>query len=166
MHIYRIGRRSSGMSGEERPEVSIEVQLRQGVRVRVTGRGGAESLADALRMGIEAARGAMEAIERVSRGGERRFPDDLIPKIGELHHKELSLLLLYFEGPIGRDQINQRSREIGKEIPRTWLDKNFYTEMKGLFVAEAGPEGAKLYRPSDLGKREAESLLSQLRGGG
>ncbi|MEO0157962.1 MAG: hypothetical protein ABIM59_04455, partial [candidate division WOR-3 bacterium] len=64
-----------------------------------------------------------------------------------------------------REQINQRSRELGKEVPKNWLDTEFFRKpYKDLFVAETDPSGVRVCRLSEKGRLDAEEILNRLRG--
>jgi len=146
-------------------EVEIELQLSSTVRLRVRGEVEAPGLREALAMAREAAEEAAGAYASARLQSVSRFPQELIPRLESLTYKELVELLVYFEGPLSRERINQRSRELGREVPRSWLDTEFFRKpYKDLFVAETEPSGVKVYRLSEKGRLEVEEVLRKLGG--
>ncbi len=148
-------------------EVEIENQASPTVRVRIRGRIKAATLEEAYRRVAETVAssglslGTAEARWEV---GAKRFPAELLPHLSSLTNKEFVTLLLYFEGPISRDQISQRSRELGKSVSKTWLDTEFFRRpVKDLFISETDASGVRLYRLTEIGRVEAEATLSRLR---
>jgi hypothetical protein len=63
---------------------------------------------------------------------------------------------------MSKETINQRSRELGKEVSKEWLDKKLYTEMEGLISSVESAEGPKLYRLTVYGRQKAEEVLRSL----
>jgi hypothetical protein len=154
--------------GDQEFEVEVESQISPTTSVKVRGSVRAPSLEEALKKiwGIVASAGLpTEPGVKPSQGGERRFPQELLPHLSALSNKDFVALLLYFEGPMSREQISQRSRELGKTISKTWLDTEFFRRpVKDLFIAETDASGSKVYRLTEVGRVEAEGVLARLRG--
>lgn len=97
----------------------------------------------------------------------KKFPQELLAHLESLTYRELVELLLYFEGPLGREQINQRTRELGREVPKSWLDTEFFRKPhKDLFIADRDATGVKVYRLSEKGRLEVEEILKRIRSTG
>jgi hypothetical protein len=52
---------------------------------------------------------------------QQNIPPSVIEKLPKMSNKEIVLTLLYFEGEMSKEMINQRSRELGKEVSKEWL---------------------------------------------
>ena len=142
--------------------VTIEVTIGKNIRVVVAGKPDASLLADSLKAALQAIQHAGEALDaRTISLGRRKIPEEIVKNISSFSNKELALLLLYFEGPMSKEMINQRSRELGKEIKRDWLDTELYRSMRELIISEDSPEGGKVYRLTERGKIEAEKLVEE-----
>ncbi|MEM0444635.1 MAG: hypothetical protein QXO86_05535 [Nitrososphaerota archaeon] len=145
-------------------EIEVEVQLTPAARVRVRSVVGASKLREAIEAAQKLVSELLPTSHPIMEDAARRFPQDLLAHLGSLKYRDLALLLTYFEGPLTREQINQRSRELGKEVSKDWLDTEFFRRpYKDYFVAEADASGAKVYRLSEKGKMQAEEILRRLR---
>jgi len=150
-----------GMSGGE-PTVTIEISIGKNVRVLVSGAPNADLLAESLKAALMALQQAGEVLDvKTISLGQRRLPENVIKNISSFSNKELALLLLYFEGPMNKELINQRSRELGKEIKRDWLDTELYRSMRELIMSEDNPEGGKVYKLTERGRIEAEKIIEE-----
>ncbi len=150
-----------GMSGEE-PTVTIELNVGKNIKVIVSGKPNVDYLVESLRAALLAIQQAGETIDvKTISLGQRRLPDNVVKNISSFSNKELALLLLYFEGPMNKEMINQRSRELGKEIKRDWLDTELYRSMRELIISEDNPEGGKVYKLTERGRIEAEKIIEE-----
>lgn len=151
----------------DEPVVTVEVQLSPAVKIVVSGRD-LERLREALRRSIESASGVLDLIEKARSSAstrERRIPQELLTGIKEMSNKDLVLVLLYYEAPLSREQINQRTKEIGREVSKAWLNTEFFRKpVKDLFLSETEQSGARVYRLSELGRIEAEKVIKQVMG--
>lgn len=149
------------------PVVTVEVQLSPAVKLIVSGRD-LEEVRSVLARGVESAGEILALLERARPAaptGERRIPQELLARVKDMSNKDLVLVLLYYEGPMSREQINQRSREIGREVSREWLRTEFFRKpIKDLFLSETDQSGMKIYRLSELGRLEAEKIIKQALG--
>lgn len=144
-------------------EVEVELQLSPAVKVRVRGVVEAEGLREAVQLAQETVQDLVGVHMTPAQPAVKRFPTDLLTRLESLTYRELVELLVYYEGPLSREQINQRSRELGKEVPRSWLDTEFFRKpYKDLFVAETDSSGVKVYRLSEKGRLDVEEVLKRL----
>lgn len=152
------------MEGKETVRITMEVTLPGGVKISASGTS-PEEVAEALKSSIAAASSLVNVGSSVplpEQQGERRVPQQLLQYLPEMSYKEEVLIITYYEGPMSRNQIHQRSRELGKEVSKEWLDTEFFRKpFKDYFVAETAPDGSKVYRLSELGKAEAERVISK-----
>ncbi len=143
-------------------EVTITLELTVGQRLKVTVTG-----TDPQGV-VRAAKEVLDAIyaELVPPSQEQQrqqgIPPSVIEKLPKMSNKEIVLTLLYFEGEMSKEAINQRSRELGKEVSKEWLDKKLYTEMEGLISSVESGEGPRLYRLTVYGRQKAEEVLRAL----
>lgn len=142
----------------------IEISLGSNVRLTVSGPPDREELARAVKNALEVVQqiGEETALPLKTPLKRKGIPEEVVRHVDEMSNKEVVLTLLHFEGPMSKDGIKQRSREIGKEVKDSWLDKNMYREMEGLIISENSPEGTKLYRLTEKGRIEAEKLFERL----
>ncbi|MEM2067504.1 MAG: hypothetical protein QXJ88_02915 [Nitrososphaerota archaeon] len=146
-------------------EVEVELQLSPTLKIRVRGLMEAPGLKEAVALAKESLGELAEAYPVSAQQAVRRFPQELVPRLESLRYRELVEILLLYEGPLSREQINQRSRELGKEVPKNWLDTEFFRKpYKDLFVAETDPSGVRVCRLSEKGRLDAEEILNRLRG--
>lgn len=160
------GRTYAMLGGEKSRgyEVEVEIQLSPSVRLRVRGLVEASGLGEAVALAQESVGRLAKEYAAPAQQAAKRFPQELLQHLESLKYRELVELLLYFEGPMSREQINQRTRELGKEVPRSWLDTEFFRKpYKDHFVADTDPSGVKIYRLSEKGRLEAEEIISRLR---
>jgi len=155
------------VEGNGGPVVTVEVQLSPSVKLIVSGRD-IELVRGALLRSLQSVGEVLELLEQARPTGplkERRIPQELLTRVKDMSNKDLVLVLLYYEGPMSREQINQRSREIGREVSKAWLNTEFFRKpTKDLFLSETDQSGAKIYRLSELGKIEAEKIIRQMSG--
>lgn len=148
-------------------EVEVELQLSPTVKIRVRGLVEAAGLNEAIDLAQKSLGPIFSTNQTPLEVAAKRFPQDLLANLGSLKFRELVLLLLHFEGPMSREQINQRSRELGKEVSREWLNTEFFRKpYKDLFVAGEDVSGTKVYRLSEKGRLEAEEIMRRLRSPG
>ncbi|GBC71711.1 hypothetical protein HRbin02_01499 [Candidatus Calditenuaceae archaeon HR02] len=146
-------------------EVEVELQLSPTVKLRVRGLVEASGLGEAVALAQELVGRLAQEYAPSGQHAAKRFPQDLLQHLESLTYRELVELLLYFEGPMSREQINQRTRELGKEVPRSWLDTEFFRKpYKDHFVADTDQSGVKTYKLSEKGKLEVEEIIGRLRG--
>ncbi len=146
-------------------EIEVELQISPTLRLRVRGLVEASGLGEAIALAQESLGRLAQDYATLAQQAARRFPQDLLQHLESLTYRELVELLLYFEGPMSREQINQRTRELGKEVPRSWLDTEFFRKpYKDHFVADTDQSGVKIYRLSEKGRLEAEEIIRRLRG--
>ncbi|MCS7142395.1 MAG: hypothetical protein NZ920_01175 [Aigarchaeota archaeon] len=149
---------------EERVTLTVEVTLPGGLKISASGTS-PESVVERLKESIKLAGSIIPegiATERPPSTTEKKMPPQILSSLQNMSKKELVLLLLHHESPLSRDQINQRSRELGREVSKEWLDTEFYRRpFKEYFVVEEGADGNRLYRLSELGKMEAQRILSK-----
>ena len=154
-------------SVSDEPVVTVEVQLSPAVKIAVSGRD-LERLYEVLKRSIESAGNVLDLVEKTRSSAsmqERRIPQELLSGIKEMSNKDLVLVLLYYESPLSREQINQRTREIGREVSKAWLNTEFFRKpVKDLFLSETDQSGARVYRLSELGRLEAEKVIKQVMG--
>ncbi|MEM0481935.1 MAG: hypothetical protein QXM16_03480 [Nitrososphaerota archaeon] len=145
-------------------EVEVELQLSPTLKLRVRGLVEASGLGEAVELAQESLGRLAQEYASSAQQAARRFPQDLLQHFESLTYRELVELLLYFEGPMSREQINQRTRELGKEVSKNWLDTEFFRKpYKDHFVADTDQSGVKIYRLSEKGKLEAEEIIKRLR---
>lgn len=153
------------VDGKYEPVVTVEVQLSPAVKLIISG-SDLEMILGVLKKSIDSAGeilGLVELARTAAPMRERRIPQEFLTRVKDMSSKDLVLLLLYYEGPMSREQINQRSREIGKEVSKTWLNTEFFRKpTKDLFLSETDQSGAKIYRLSELGRLEAEKIIKQI----
>ncbi|MDJ0275070.1 MAG: hypothetical protein QXO17_04305 [Nitrososphaerota archaeon] len=140
--------------------VSITLELTVGQRLKLTVTGSDP------RSVVRAAKEVLDVIyvELAPPQEQQRqgVPPSVIEKLPKMSNKEIVLTLLYFEGEMSKEAINQRSKELGKEVTKEWLDKKLYTEMEGLISSVESGEGHKLYRLTVYGRQKAEEVLRSL----
>jgi len=153
--------------GSDGPIVTVEVQLSPAVKLIVSGKD-LEEVRSVLAKEVESAEEILALLERVrpvTPTREKRIPQELLTRVKDMSNKDLVLILLYYEGPMSREQINQRSREIGREVSKTWLNTEFFRKpTKDLFLSDTDQSGVKVYRLSELGRLEAEKIIRQVSG--
>ncbi|MCX8203249.1 MAG: hypothetical protein N3H32_02910 [Nitrososphaeria archaeon] len=137
-------------------ELEIEVTVSPEVKLRVRG----SELGEVLRA-------VREAYEELSRGQrvavpaarQQAMPRELVERLPRMSYRDVVLVLLYYEGPLSKERINQRSRELGKEVTKEWLDKKLYDELKGMVASVESGEGPKSYKLTEYGRQKAEEIL-------
>jgi hypothetical protein len=143
-------------------EVTITLELTVGQRLKVTVTGSNPQSV------VRAAKEVLDTIyvelapPQEQQPRQQNIPPSVIEKLPKMSNKEIVLALLYFEGEMSKETINQRSRELGKEVSKEWLDKKLYTEMEGLISSVESGEGPKLYRLTVYGRQKAEEVLRYL----
>jgi hypothetical protein len=146
-------------------EVEVELQLSPMLKLRVRGSVEASGLGEAVALAQQSVGHLAQEHAPSAQQAAKRFPQDLLQHLESLTYRELVELLLYYEGPMSREQINQRTRELGKEVPKSWLDTEFFRKpYKDHFVADTDQSGVKIYRLSEKGKLEAEEIIKRLKG--
>jgi hypothetical protein len=142
-------------------EVTITLELTVGQRLKVTVTGSnPQSVVRAAKEVLDTI--YVELVPPQEQQRQQGIPPSVIEKLPKMSNKEIVLTLLYFEGEMSKETINQRSRELGKEVSKEWLDKKLYTEMEGLISSVESTEGPKLYRLTVYGRQKAEEVLRSL----
>ncbi len=150
---------------DREPKVTIELTLGKSIKIVVSGKPNVDILAESLKAAILAIQQVSELPDlQTGISPAKRVPEHIIQHITGMSNKELALILLYYEGPMSKDLINQRSRELGKEIKRDWLDTELYRSMREFIISEDSAEGVKMYRLTERGRIEAERIIAEKMG--
>ncbi|MCS7117349.1 MAG: hypothetical protein NZ957_00995 [Thaumarchaeota archaeon] len=137
-------------------ELEIEVTVSPEVRLRVKGYDVGEVL-NTVRKVLEELSKAQPIATAPAR--QQAMPRELVEKLPKLSYRDVVLVLLYYEGQMSKERINQRSRELGKEVTKEWLDKKLYEELKGMVASVESGEGPKSYRLTEYGRQKTEEIL-------